>query len=433
MTDTVPPYRLTATEASAHIAAGKLGVEDLARSCLERVAAREPAVRAWSFLDPAQVLRDARELDKMPRIGPLHGIPIGVKDVFDTRDMPTTHNSPLFVGHRPGQDAGCVATLRAAGALIFGKTDTSEFAAGGRWAATGNPANPAHTSGGSSSGSAAAVPDFHVPLALGTQTGGSLIRPASFCGVFALKPTWGVVSREGSKLYSLTLDTVGWYGRSVADLRLMAEVFELLKPPAEPPPPVPGLRIAVCQTSAWEFAEPETRDAMALAVERLARAGATVSTLELPSEFDLLPTRHHKAVLHGEGRAAFLNLRLQYGERFHPELRSRADNAEGFTPAQITEAWDTAARCRPMFDALAGQYHAVLTPSSCGTAPVGRWPGNPVFNQMWTLLHAPCVNVPCSTAGNGMPIGLTLAGPRFSDFALLDVAERVAPVLQPAS
>ena len=432
MSTDVPLYRLTATEASARIAAGTLGVENLARACLERIAEREPTLRAWAYLDPAQVLRDARELDKTPRIGPLHGIPIGIKDVFDTRDMPTQHNSPLFAGHRPGQDAGCVASLRAQGALIFGKTDTTEFAAGGRWAATGNPADPAHSSGGSSSGSAAAVPDCHVPLALGTQTGGSLIRPASFCGVFALKPTWGAVSREGAKLYSVTLDTVGWYGRSVADLRLLAEAFEMLHPPAPPAPPVSGMRIAVCQTAAWGFAEAATRDALALAAERLAEAGAEVVTLTLPADFDLLPTDHHKAILHGEGRAAFLNLKLQHGERFHAELRSRAENRENFSPAQICDAYDTAGRARPLFDALAADYHAVLTPSSADTAPVGRWPGNPVFNQMWTLLHVPCVNIPCSPAGNGLPIGLTLTGPRFADFALLDAAERIAPVLQPA-
>jgi len=428
----LPPYRLTAAEASARIAAGTLGVEELARSCLERIAAREPVVRAWSYLDPAQVLRAARELDKTPRIGPLHGIPVGIKDVFDTLDMPTQHNSPLYAGHRPGQDAGCVATLRAAGALILGKTDTTEFAAGGRWAATGNPADPAHSAGGSSSGSAAAVADAQVPLALGTQTGGSLIRPASFCGVFALKPTWGAVSREGAKLYSATLDTVGWYGRSVADLRLLAEAFEMLRPPAPPAPPVSGLRIAVCETSAWEFAEPASRAALAEAAERLAVAGAELVALTLPDDFALLPTSHHKAILHGEGRAAFLNLKLQYGARFHEELRARAENRENITPAQLCEAYDTAARCRTLFDAIAADYHAVLTPSSVGTAPAGRWPGNPVFNQMWTLLHVPCVNLPGLVAGNGLPIGVTLAAPRFADFALLDVAERIAPVLHAA-
>jgi Asp-tRNA(Asn)/Glu-tRNA(Gln) amidotransferase A subunit family amidase len=422
-------HRLTAAEASARIAAGTLGVEDFARACLGHIAAREPTVRAWSYLDPAQVLRDARELDKTPRIGPLHGIPIGIKDVFDTFDMPTQHNSPLFRGHRPGQDAGCVATLRAAGALIFGKTDTTEFAAGGRWAATGNPHNPAHTAGGSSSGSAAAVADAQVPVALGTQTGGSLIRPASFNGAFALKPTWSTVSREGAKLYSATLDTVGWYGRCIADLRLLAELYEIAPKPEAPAPPVAGLRIALCRTSVWEQADPATHDAIAATAARLTDAGATVEDLVLPPDFDLLPTLHHKAVLHGEGRAAFLNLARQHGDRLHDEFRGRAENRARITPDQLREAYDTAGRCRAMFDALASRFHAVLTPSAVGIAPIGRWPGNPVFNQMWTLLHVPCVNLPGLLA-DGLPIGVTLAAPRFADFALLDVAERIAPLLQ---
>jgi len=424
------PCRLGAAEASALIASGDLGVEDLARACLARIAEREPRIRAWSWLDPQQVLRAARQLDKTPRIGPLHGIPVGVKDVFDTVDMPTEHNSPLYRGHRPGQDAGCVATLRAAGALIFGKTDTTEFAAAGRWAATGNPHDPTHSAGGSSSGSAAAVADFQVPLALGTQTGGSLIRPASFNGAFALKPTWGVVSREGAKLYSATLDTVGWYGRSVADLRLLAELYEIPAAPSGPIPAVSGLRIALCESPVWSHAEAATRDAMAEAARRLAAAGATVTRLDLPQDFAWLPTEHHKAVLHGEGRAAFLSLAREHGSRVHADFLSRAANGANITPAQLRTAYDTAARCRGAFDDIAAGFHGVLTPSSTGTAPAGRNPGNPVFNQMWTLLHVPCVNLPGLTAADGLPIGVTLAGPRFADFALLDVAERIAPLLR---
>ncbi len=431
MSPDMPPHRLTAAAASALIADGRLRVEDLARSCLARIAEREPSIRAWSWLDPEQVLRNARELDKTPRIGPLHGIPVAVKDVFDTADMPTQHNSPLYVGHRPGQDAACVATLRAAGALIFGKTDTTEFAAGGRWAATGNPHDPRHSAGGSSSGSGAAVADCHVPLSLGTQTGGSLIRPASFNGTFALKPTWSTVSREGAKLYSATLDTVGWYGRSVADLRLLADLYDLPGEPAESVPPMAGLRIALCHSPVWSHAEAATREALAEAARRLAAAGATVTPLELPDIFALLPTEHHKAVLHGEGRGAFLSLYRAHGGRLHDDFQGRATNREAITPAQLRAAYDTAAQARAAFDAIAAGFHAVLTPSATGTAPEGRNPGNPIFNQMWTLLHVPCVNVPGLTAANGLPVGVTLTGPRFADHALLDVAERVAPLLAP--
>jgi Asp-tRNA(Asn)/Glu-tRNA(Gln) amidotransferase A subunit family amidase len=427
-----PLHTLTAAQACARIAAGTLGVEELARACLDHIAARDPVIRAWSYLDPAQVLREARELDKSPRRSALHGIPIGVKDVFDTRDMPTQHNSPQYRGHRPGQDAGCVATLRAAGALILGKTDTTEFAAAGRWAATGNPRDPARSAGGSSSGSAAAVADGQVPLALGTQTGGSLIRPASFCGAYALKPTWGMVSREGAKLYAATLDTVGWYGREVADLRLLAELFELGAPAPEPAPPLSAMRLAICQTSVWHEAGPASRAALAQAAARLSDAGASVTELVLPAAFDKLPTDLHKAVLHGEGRAAFLNLRHQFGAALHDDFRGRAENRAGITAAQLCEAWDTAAACRPAFDALARAFDGILTPSAPGVAPIGRSPGNPVFNQMWTLLHVPCINLPGYLADDALPVGVTLVGPRCGDLALLAVAEIIAPVLAAA-
>ncbi len=424
----VPPHRLTASAASAMIASGALKVEALARDCLDRVAARDPAVRAWAFVDPAAVLRQARELDKVPRRGPLHGIPIGIKDVIDTADMPTCHNSPHYQGHRPGADAACVATLRAAGALILGKTDTTEFAAAGRWAATGNPHDLSRTSGGSSSGSAAAVADEHVPLALGTQTGGSLIRPASFCGVFALKPTWGLVSREGAKLYSLTLDTIGWYGRSVADLRLLAELFGLGA--AVPPVSLRDARIGLCRSPIWDLAEPATRDAFTEAADRLAAAGADLVPLDLPASFRDMPTRVHRTILHSEGRAAFLSLIRTFGDAVHDDFRHRVENRDGFTHEMLRDAYDVAARCRAEFDTIAKGFTAVLTPSAVGEAPAGRNPGNPVFNQMWTLLHVPCVNVPSRRGPHGLPVGVTLTGPRFSDQSLLATAESVAGCLQ---
>jgi Asp-tRNA(Asn)/Glu-tRNA(Gln) amidotransferase A subunit family amidase len=203
------PWRLTAAEAARAIAAGQLTSEALVRSCLERIEVREPEVQAWAWLDPKHAIEQARARDRAVRSGPLHGIPVGVKDVFDTFDMPTQQNSVIREGHRPGQDAAAVALLRSAGAVILGKTHTQEFGSGGRFAPTSNPHNAAHSPGASSGGSAAAVGAGMVPLALGTQTGGSLLRPASYCGIYALKPTWNVVSREGVKGSSITQDTVG--------------------------------------------------------------------------------------------------------------------------------------------------------------------------------------------------------------------------------
>lgn len=299
-------WRLGAAEAAAQLASGALTSEALTRACLARIAERDAGLKAWVWLEPERAIAQARELDKRPRLSPLHGLPVAIKDMIDTADMPTTHNSPLFAGHRPGQDAACVAALRAAGALILGKTDTTEFAAAGRNAATGNPHDLTRTSGGSSAGSAAAVADFHVPLALGTQTGGSLIRPASYCGAYALKPTWAQVSREGAKFYSVSLDTIGWYGRSVADLDLVAALFGLPGDPAPAGPPS-ILRLALCRSPEWSNAQDGTHRAMALAAERLARAGADLVELDLPAPFAEL-NKAHKRILYGEGRTAFLPL-----------------------------------------------------------------------------------------------------------------------------
>ena len=419
---------LGAAEAARAIRGGRLTSEALCRACLDRIAARDPVVKAWSFVDPDHALRQARELDKRPPMGPLHGVPVGIKDMIDTRDMPTQHNSPIYAGHRPGQDAACVETLRAAGAVILGKTDTTEFAAAGRPAATRNPHDPARTAGGSSSGSAAAVADNQVPLALGTQTGGSTIRPASFCGVPALKPSWGAISREGLKLYSVTLDTPGIYGRDIADFDVLLDVFDVHDDAPPRPVSARGARVALCRSPAWGAAGPGVAEAMDAAAERLRAAGTVVETLDLPEAFAPLGDMQ-RIVMHAEGRAAFLNLVRAHGHLLHDDFHSRVENRDGITRAQLLAAYDHAAACRAAFDALARPFDAVLTPSAPGEAPVGTSPGNAVFNRMWTLLHVPCVNLPCTAGPAGMPVGVTLTGPRFTDRQLLRTAAALAPVV----
>jgi Asp-tRNA(Asn)/Glu-tRNA(Gln) amidotransferase A subunit family amidase len=421
------PWELTACEASRAMAEGTLTCEALARSCLDRIGARDPELKAWAFVDPDQVVRQARELDKLPRRSPLHGVPIGIKDMIDTADMPTGYNSNLFVGHRPSMDAAVVATLRAAGALIIGKTETTEFAAAGRDAPTGNPTDLSRTSGGSSAGSAASVADCHVPLAIGTQTGGSTIRPASFCGVFALKPTWNLVSREGAKVYSISLDTISWFARNVADLDLLAELFALPGATAQVTT-VAGLKVGICRSAEWEHAEPASRAALLDAADRLRNSGAAVEDFDLPEMFSGL-TRAHRVILHGEGRTAFLALARLHGAQLHDDFHARVENREGFTPADLVAAYDLAALCRIEFERRATDFDVVLTPSAPGEAPVGRKAGNPVLNQHWTLLHAPTVNIPNSIGPNGMPVGVTLTAPRLSDRRLLAVARAIAPMI----
>ena len=420
---------LTATGITAAIAASQTGVEEVVRACLDRVAERDPAVRAWSYVDPACVLRQARELDKGPQRGPLHGVPIGVKDMIDTADMPTQHNSPLFVGHRPALDAAAVATLRSAGAIILGKTDTTEFAAAGRRAATRHPRDPGRSPGGSSAGSAAAVADWQVPLALGTQTAGSTMRPASFCGVFAMKPTWGAVSREGVKLYAASLDTLTWFARSVDDLSLLCDVFAIHDDAPPRPVVLPRARFAVCRTPMWNMAGPGTQAALDTATDRLVAAGAHVTALDLPQHFAALPGMQATIML-GEGRSAFLNLARSHGPALHDDFHARVENRAAISHAALLGAYDTAARCRSEFDAIAAGYDAVIVPSARDEAPsYADGPGDAVFNRMWTLLHGPSVNIPAFTGPTGMPVGVTLLAPRCHDRQLLAAASFVAGVL----
>jgi Asp-tRNA(Asn)/Glu-tRNA(Gln) amidotransferase A subunit family amidase len=431
-----PPI-IDATALLGSLRRGELTAQTLAQTCLDRIAARDGEVRAWTTLRPEAVLEQAREADRrrargLP-LGALHGLPIGIKDVIATADLPTQHNSPLHPGEQPGVDAACVSLLRAAGAVIVGKTDTVEFAATGRRAATRNPHDLTRTPGGSSSGSAAAVADRHVPLALATQTGGSTIRPASFCGIWALKPTWGLVSTEGCKRYAPTLDTLGWMARSAADLRLLLDVFDAEGAPASDLPfELEGARIAICRTPMWPRAEPATQAAMQHAQDLLARAGARLHSLDLPSPFESLPALQMR-VMRAEGQVSLLNEYRLHGEALEPSLRDQVLNTDRTTRAQLCEAWDLAAACRPRFDALAAPFDAVLTPSTPGVAPVGLLhTGDLIFNGLWTLLQVPCVNVPGCVDEAGLPLGLTLTGARFSDRRVIAVAQTLGRLLAAA-
>ena len=338
------PCDLTAAEAAAKLHDGSLTAEALTRACLARCAAREPEVKAFSFLDPDLAIANARRVDKRYDKGVLHGLPVGVKDMIDACDMPTSHNSPIYEGLRQGRDAACVAVARGEGAVIFGKTDTVEFAAGGRRALTRNPHDLTRTPGGSSSGSAAAVAAGMIPLAFGTQTGGSLIRPASFCGVFGMKPTHGVVNNEGAKRYSHTLDTIGWYGRSVADLRLVAEAFRLFGLDAPGAAPA-GPRIGLCRGPNWALASTESQAALLLAGERLQAAGIAVEEVTLPATFGEV-TEGQRQIAFGEGRGAFLGEYLNAHALLHQDFRDRVENSGGITAASLRAAYDHAAECR---------------------------------------------------------------------------------------
>lgn len=398
----------------------------MVEGALRRIAERDRDVRAWLHVDAAGARAAARVLASAERAGPLHAIPVGIKDVIDVAGMATTHNSLLGNSAPALADAPCVSILRTAGAVILGKTDTTEFAAAGRNAVTANPHAFHRTPGGSSSGSAAAVADGHVPMALATQTGGSTIRPASFCGIHALKPTWGLISREGAKLYANSLDTIGLYARDLQGLDLLCEVF------AFAPPTLSArgraLRIGLCHTPYWDRADAETVAAMADAAARLRAAGVEIIPFDLSPLFDGLEEAF-QTILWREGQAAFLNLVRQEPALLHADFHDRVGSAARFSDAALRQAHDLTAEARRVIEAMMAGVDAVLAPSAPGIAPEGRGPGNPIFNQMWTQLHLPVLNLPLYRAQEAMPLGLSLIGPRYGDRAVLAAGRQVEALL----
>jgi Asp-tRNA(Asn)/Glu-tRNA(Gln) amidotransferase A subunit family amidase len=411
-------HELSAAAAVALLARGELSAEELTRACLARIAAREPTVQAWESLDEERALAEARRVDASGRKGPLHGLPVGVKDLIDTADLPTSYGTSLHRGHRPARDAACVAALRAAGAVILGKTVTTELAyfAPGK---TRNPRDPSRTPGGSSSGSAAAVADAMVPAALGTQTAGSVIRPASFCGVFGFKPTHGQLPLEGVKVISPSLDTLGVFARSLDDLPLLAGVLGLRIVP-EPPKARP--RIALCRTAQWGQAEPSTQKLVEEAAGTLERAGASVEELRWPDALDAA-FEAQKTIMAVE-MASSLQPERRAGEALLSEqLRKLFREGDAARETRYPAAVEQAARLRPLFDEVAAPFDALLTPAAQGEAPQGLgYTGDPVFNRIWTLLHGPCLSLPLGRGPAGMPVGLQLVAGRGRDARLLGAA-----------
>ena len=422
-------WQLTATQASALMAERKLSSEEYTHALLERIALRDPLVHAWASVDPEHALDQARARDREPRRSALHGIAFGVKDVINTRDLPTQHNSPIYQHHQPGEDANCVAVLRAAGAVLLGKTETLEFACGGRMPPTRNPLDLERTPGGSSSGSGAAVADGMVPLALATQTGGSTIRPASFCGVYGMKPTFGRISFEGAKHYSPHLDTIGLYGRGAQDLCLLGQVFHLARADELQACRVDQLRIALCETPMWSEADADAQQALHEAGRMLRSAGATVTPLQLSEPFNLL-TQQQDNIMQDGGRGAFLPEYLAHPDLLHDEFKRKVENQFGFTGAHMREVLDAAALRRIDFEREMGDADAVLTLSAPGVAPIGiASQGMATFNRIWTALHVPCISVPGMRGKNGLPIGMQLVQRRYEDARLLQVAVAVASVI----
>jgi Asp-tRNA(Asn)/Glu-tRNA(Gln) amidotransferase A subunit family amidase len=414
--------RLSATEAARKLATREITAVLLLADCLERIAEREPAIHAWTHVDAEGAMRRARALDAQASAGLLHGLPIAVKDVFDTFDMPTSYGSPIYATHRPVADASSVALTRAVGGIVVGKTVTTEFATF-HPGPTCNPHNPKHTPGGSSSGSAAAVADWMVPLAFASQTAGSIVRPAAFCGVVGYKPTYAMINRVGAKMISDTLDTVGVLSRSVPDAALfvaaLSDRHELLiqQPQADPP------RVGLCRTYEWDRASPETVAVVEDAARRLAKAGATVRDVTLPPAFAGLVDAQ-VATMVREVALCLSHERLVHREKLSPEMTTMIDAGLAVTPERYDAGQALARSCRGALREVFDGIDVVIAPSAVGEAPEGiRATGDPLFNRMWTLLHVPCVHLPVGRGPRGLPVGITVAGPFGADRATLLAAD----------
>lgn len=436
---------LSAAAAADRIARGDFTSVELTQACLDRVEAREPVVQAWVHIDAAAALAEAKKADQWQRdgkpLGPLHGVPVGIKDVIDTENLPTEHGSPLFAGRQPDRDARCVTALRRAGAVIMGKTVTTELA-NLHPGKTCNPRNPEHTPGGSSSGSAAAVADLHLPLALGTQTGGSVIRPASFNGIYGLKPTLGRVPREGVLLQSHSLDTVGVFGRSVEDLALAADCLC-----ARGPDDAPTLKsdrtgiwdafrgdleepsaFAFLRTPVWDHAETAAQAAIQGVVQSL---GRKCSEQDLPEPWNAV-AEMHACVMAAEGHFHYGGFLEDQPDLLSDVLRAHLEKGRSISAqAYIGALRARDAICRDL-EQLLDSHDAVLCLSAPGAAPFGlETTGNPIFNGLWTYLGVPCVSLPRLSAG-GMPLGLQVVGKRGGEGKLLRTAAWLDRWLQDA-
>lgn len=411
---TTPLNELSATEIVAQIAAGKTTCEAVTRDCIARIAARDGVVQAWVNFDEKLALDAARALDRGPRRGPLHGIPIGLKDTIDTSDRPTEMGSPIYRGNRPRADAACVALLRRAGALILGKTATCEFA-GSAPPQTTNPHHREHTPGGSSSGSAAAVADHMVPAALGTQTGGSVLRPSSFCGVFGYKPTYNTINKMGTWPAADSIDTIGWLARSIDDIELLTRVLRM-DTPQPPGESNAAPRIGVWRTDLWETAQPETKSAVEDTAKKLGKAGATVRDIDLPEAFNGLHVIARSTVAFYERAACMAFAWDHHREQLSPQMRRYIENGQKISRDEYVAALRRLDECRALLSGVFDKYDLLLVPCVPGEAPKGLGAtGDPSMQAIWTALHTPTMTLPTHRGPNDLPVGIQLVAQRYDD------------------
>lgn len=434
--DEVNPARLGAAEAAAAIRDGVLRSEELVQACLDRVDEVDSQVEAWAFLDRDYALSQARRCDEMRAagapLGPLHGVPVALKDIVDTSDMPTENGTVLHQGRRPEQDAAIVSVLRQSGAVVMGKTVTTELATyhPGK---TRNPHDPGRTPGGSSSGSAAGVASYQFPLAVGSQTNGSVIRPASYCGVWGIKPTRGLVSRLGVLSQSPFLDILGFFARSAADLALITETLAVydprdpqMRPRAKPPlqataaqePPVRP-SIAFVRGPVWDKADVDARGAIEELVEFL---GDAVQEVSLPAAFDHA-IGWHNIVMEADIARSFAPLYDRGADKLSDSLRGQIERGRTVTAVEYNDALAKVELLNFGLGELFASFDAILTLPTTGEAPVGLDnTGSPIFCTIWTLCGTPAVTVPVMQGAAGMPIGAQLVAAAGDEARLLRTA-----------
>jgi Asp-tRNA(Asn)/Glu-tRNA(Gln) amidotransferase A subunit family amidase len=409
------PNKFTASSALQRMADKRLKARDLVEACLDRIEAREGEVHAWEALDREGARKRADQLDKRSRpVGPLHGLPLAVKDIIATKTLPTTCGSPIYRDHVVGRDAACVTQLVKAGAIVLGKSVTTEFA-GAHAGKTHNPQNLRHTPGGSSSGSAAAVADFMAPMGYGTQTAGSVIRPGAFNGVVAYKGTYGWADMASIKPYAKSLDTLGFFVREANDLALIRAAYG--HAPADPPRQAP--RIGLCRTLWWDEADRDNRKNIETAARALRAAGARVRDWEMPESWQALVTAQNR-IMAKEATQAYAAERARFPHLLSPSLAQSLAMGDSVTRAQLADAKK---RKRRALNDLAGawqRFDFLLTPAAKGEAPAGLGnTGDPLFNRFWTLLGTPCIALPFNTGAFGLPLSLQLVGPLRSDDQLI--------------
>jgi Asp-tRNA(Asn)/Glu-tRNA(Gln) amidotransferase A subunit family amidase len=414
---------LSATQAAAKLREGSATSAELVEHCLERIAARDAEVHAWVYVDREIALEQARARDRETPRSPLHGVPVGIKDIFDTYDMPTAYGSRIYKGHRPTNDIAVVALLRLAGAVILGKCVTTEFASPVP-IGTRNPHDFSRTPGVSSSGSAAAVADFMVPLAVGSQTGGSTILPAAFCGVVGYKASLTGIDRGGIRHLRPTIDTIGLFARTIEDIALLRSALLAGQPARREH--TGRVRIGVCRTMRWDEAQPETVDAVESAARVLAAAGAQIVETVLPEVFAGIEETFN-VIVQVEGLRG-----MEWEARHHLKTMNHwLQQSLGATnppnQAQYDKAQAHSLVCQRALAEMFEHCDVIITPSTCGEAPADLVSiSNSAFNRVWTLMRGPCLTVPAFTGPNRMPVGLQIVGPAGEDDRTIGLAGWIA-------